>query len=45
MLYHMLDKAINAAQIEPHEDFAYLHLVARPVVPDEDLLDKARGAE
>jgi hypothetical protein len=39
----MLTKAIDSAPIEPHEDFAYLHLVARPVVPDEDLLDKARG--
>jgi hypothetical protein len=41
----LLDEAINAAQIDPHEDFAYLHLVARPVVPDEDLLDRARGDE
>jgi hypothetical protein len=39
----MLDEAIDAAPIDPHEDFAFLHLVARPVVPDEDLFDKARG--
>ncbi len=39
----MLNEAIDSAPIEPHEDFAFLHLVARPVVPDEDLLEKARG--
>jgi hypothetical protein len=39
----MLNEAIGSAPIDPHEDFAYLHLVARPVVPDEDFLDKARG--
>jgi hypothetical protein len=39
----MLDEAIDSAPIEPHEDYAFLHLIARPVVPDEDLLDKARG--
>jgi hypothetical protein len=37
----MLDEAIASAPIEPHEDFAYLHLVARPVVPDEDLFYRA----
>lgn len=37
----MLDGAIESAPIPPHEDFAYLHLVARPVVPDEDLYDRA----
>jgi Putative DNA-binding domain len=39
----MLNEAIDSAPIEPHEDFAYLHLVARLVGPDEDLFDKARG--
>jgi len=39
----MLNEAIDSAPIEPHEDFAYLHLVTRSVVPDEDLLNKARG--
>jgi hypothetical protein len=38
-----LDEAIASAPIEPHEDYAFLHLIARPVVPDEDLLDNARG--
>lgn len=37
----MLEQAIESAPIPPHEDFAYLHLVARPVVPDEDLFDRA----
>jgi hypothetical protein len=42
----MLKEAIDSAPIDPHEDFAYLHLVARPVVPDEDLLDRAsKGQE
>jgi schlafen family protein len=39
----MLDEVIASAPIEPHEDYAFLHLIARPMVPDEDLLDKARG--
>jgi hypothetical protein len=37
----MLDEAIESAPVPPREDFAYLHLVARPVVPDEELYDKA----
>ncbi len=37
----MLERAIASAPIPPHEDFAYLHLVVRPVVPDEDLFDRA----
>ena len=41
----MLNEAINAAPIEHHEDHAYLHLIARPVVPDEDLFDNARGEQ
>jgi hypothetical protein len=41
----MLNEAIESAPIEPHEDFAYLHLVARLVVPDEDLLDRAKGEQ
>lgn len=39
----MLEQVIDLAQIPPHEDYAFLHLIARPVVPDEDMLDKARG--
>ena len=41
----MLNEAINAAPIEHHEDHAYLHLIARPVVPDEDLFDNAKGGQ
>ncbi len=39
----MLDEAIGTAPIEAYEGYAFLHLVARPVVPDEDLLDRAKG--
>jgi hypothetical protein len=39
----MLDEAIVSAPIETYEGHAFLHLVARPVVPDEDLLDRAKG--
>jgi hypothetical protein len=39
----MLADAVNAAPIEHHEDHAYLHLIARPVVPDDDLFGKVRG--
>lgn len=39
----LLEEAIDRAPMEPHEDFAYLHLVARPLVPGEDVLDRARG--
>lgn len=39
----LLDEEIARAPLEPHGDFAYLHLVARPVVPDEDLLDRTLG--
>lgn len=39
----ILEQAIESARIPSHEDFAYLHLVARPVVPDEDLYDRAGG--
>jgi hypothetical protein len=39
----LLDEAVASAPVEPHEGYAFLHLVARPVVPDEDLLEKARG--
>ncbi len=41
----ILDEAIAAGPIEPHEDFGYLHLVARPVVLEEDMLDLARGEQ
>jgi hypothetical protein len=37
----MLEQAVESAPIPPHDDFAYLHLVTRPVVPDEDLFDRA----
>jgi hypothetical protein len=39
----LLDEAIESAPIPSQENFAYLHVVARPVVPDEDLFDRARG--
>jgi hypothetical protein len=39
----LLEEAIDRAPMEPHEDFAYLHLVARPLVPSEDVLERARG--
>jgi hypothetical protein len=39
----LLEEAIERAPLEPREDFAYLHLVARPVVTDEGMLDRARG--
>jgi hypothetical protein len=41
----ILEEAIELAPIPSHEDFAYLHVVARPVVPNEDLFDKARGEQ
>jgi hypothetical protein len=40
-----LDSAIASAPIEPHERHAFLHLIARPTVLDEELLDKARGSQ
>jgi hypothetical protein len=39
----LLDGAIARAPLDPRDDFGYLHLVARPVVPDEDMLDRAKG--
>ena len=39
----MLDKAIARSPIAWYEGYAYLHLVARPVVPEEDMLDRAMG--
>lgn len=39
----ILNEAIAMAPIERRESFAYLHLVVRTVVPDEDLLDRAKG--
>jgi hypothetical protein len=39
----LLKEAISRAPIEPREDFGYLHLVARPVVTDEGMFDRARG--
>lgn len=41
----LLHEAMSKAPIEPHPEFAYLHLVARPTVPDENLLDAARGGQ
>jgi hypothetical protein len=39
----LLADAIDRAPLEPDIDFAYLHLIARPVVPDDTLLDRAKG--
>ncbi len=39
----LLDGAIARAPLDPRDGLGYLHLVARPVVPDEDLLDRAKG--
>jgi hypothetical protein len=39
----LLDEVIEKAPIETTPDYAYLHLVAHPVVPDEDLFDRAKG--
>jgi hypothetical protein len=39
----LLNEAIARAPLDPRDGFAYLHLVARPVVPDEDLLERARA--
>jgi hypothetical protein len=39
----MLDEVIELAPIGAREDFAYVHLVARPVVSDEGLFDRASG--
>jgi len=41
--HKLLDEAISRAPIDAHDDFAFLHLVARPVVPDEGLFDWAKG--
>src|SRR5215208_4473400 len=41
----MLDEAIAAAPIEPHGRHAFLHLIARPMVLDEELFDRARGEQ
>lgn len=41
----ILDEAVAASSIESHDDFAYLYLVARPVVLEEDMLDRARGEQ
>jgi len=41
----MLDEAIAAAPIDPHERHAFLHLIARPMVLDEELFDRARGEQ
>jgi hypothetical protein len=39
----LLDKEISRAPLPPQADYAHLHLVARPVVPDQELLDRAAG--
>jgi hypothetical protein len=41
----MLDETIAAAPIDPHGRHAFLHLVARPMVLDEQLFDRARGEQ
>jgi hypothetical protein len=38
----LLSEAIARAPIPPDEGYAYLHLVARPTIPDENMLDRAR---
>lgn len=38
-----LAEAIARSPIGQNEGCAYLHLVARPVVPEEDMLDRAMG--
>jgi len=39
----LLKEAVGRAPMETREGFAYLHLIARPVVPDEGMLDRATG--
>jgi len=39
----MLDEAIAKSPIPSYDNYAYLHLVACPVVPDEDMPDRAKG--
>jgi len=39
----LLKEAVDRTPIERREDFGYLHLVAGPVVTDEDVLDRAAG--
>jgi len=41
----LLEEEVAASPLEAHEDFAYLYLVAKPVVPDENLLDRAAGED
>jgi len=41
----LLAEAVNRAPLGPRPGSAYLHLVARPVVTDEDLLDRAAEGE
>lgn len=41
----LLEEVIERAPIGPDERFSYLHLVARCVVSDEDLLEKAMGEQ
>lgn len=41
----LLDEEVASSPLEPHEDFAYLYLVVKPVVPDENLLDRAAGED
>jgi hypothetical protein len=40
----LLDAEIASSMIPRHEDFAFLHIVIRPVVSDDDLLDRATQA-
>jgi hypothetical protein len=39
----LLKEAVGRTPMEAREGFAYLHLVARPVMPDEGVLDRATG--
>lgn len=41
----LLEKAIKNSPIKEHNGFAHLHIVIKPVIQDECLLDKARDLE
>lgn len=41
----LLNAEIERAPIEPHKDFVYLHMFARPVFRNEDMLSQALGEE
>lgn len=41
----LLDTEIKCAPVAPHQDYAYLHMIAQPVFRSEDLLGHALGEE